>query len=75
MVDLHPFYKIQVHKWCDYVLISTMISIKYLTQSAMVEEQIHPWKKRLQSVPNAWIQFKKKKKEKKETRQVLEEKE
>ena len=52
-----------------------MISIKYLTQSAMVEEQIHPWKKRLQSVPNAWIQFLKKKKEKKETRQVLEEKE
>ena len=41
-VDLHPFYKIQVHKWCDYVLISTMISIKYLTQSAMIEEQIHP---------------------------------
>jgi hypothetical protein len=45
MVDLHPFYKIQVHKWCDYVLISTMISIKYLTQSAMIEEQIHPWEK------------------------------
>jgi hypothetical protein len=64
MVDLHPFYKIQVHKWCDYVLISTMISIKYLTQSAMIEEQIHPWKKRLQSVPNAWIQFKKKRKKK-----------
>ena len=72
MVDLHPFYKIQVHKWCDYVLISTMISIKYLTQSAMIEEQIHPWKKRFQIVPHAWIQFKK---EKKETRQVLEEKE
>jgi hypothetical protein len=41
MIDIHTIYMIYAYQWFFDVSISTIILIKYLTQSSIIEEQIH----------------------------------